>query len=194
MPLIPDERARWLARHVLPHEPALRSWLAAKRLRGIDLDDIVQETYAILAGLESIDAIRNPRAYMFQSAYSVILAQIRRAQIVSISTIEDIGQLAGGDEMPSPETEVSDRQELQRLAEAIACLPARCREVFVLRKVHDLPQREVAQRLGVSEGTVEKQVQRGLRSLTLLLGRGGNSQRQSSRMTSPRNLIRKRDA
>ncbi len=194
MPLIPDERARWLARHVLPHEPALRSWLTGKRLRGIDLDDIVQETYAILAGLESVEAIRNPRAYMFQTAYSVILAQIRRAQIVSISTIEDIGQLAGEDEMPSPETEVSDRQELQTLAEAIACLPARCREVFVLRKIHDLPQREVAQRLGVSEGTVEKQVQKGLKVLTVLLGRGGNSPRQASKVKNPRNLIRKSDA
>ena len=147
---------------------------------GIDLDDIIQETYAILAALESVDVIRNAKAYMFQTAYSVILAQVRRAQIVSISTINYIGQLADADGAPSPETVVSDRQELQRLADAIAALPDRCREVFVLRKIHGLQQRDVAQRLGVSEGTVEKQLHRGLNLVIAMFGRGGNPPRQAS--------------
>jgi RNA polymerase sigma-70 factor (ECF subfamily) len=189
-----DGRTLWLARQVLPHEPDLRRWLAGKRLRGIDLDDIVQETYAILAGLDCVEAIRNPKAYMFQTAYSVILGQVRRAQIVSISTIEDIGQLAGEDESPSPETEVSDRQELQRLTEAIAALPPRCREVFVLRKIHGLQQREVAQKLGVSEGTVEKHMHNGLKVLGALFGRGGIAPRQASIPKGAVSLAWKKDA
>jgi len=194
MTRITGERSKWLAEHVLPHEPSLRNWLASKRLRGIDVDDIVQETYALLAGLESVDAIRHVKAYMFRTAYSVILAQVRRANIVSISTIDDIGQLAGADDTPSPETRVSDRQELQQLSEAIASLPPRRREVFVLRKIHGLKQREVAQKLGVSEGTVEKQMQKSLQLLMAVLGRGGNSHRQASKLPSPRRLVRKRDA
>ena len=194
MTRITGERSKWLAEHVLPHEPSLRNWLASKRLRGIDVDDIVQETYALLAGLESVDAIRHVKAYMFRTAYSVILAQVRRANIVSISTIDDIGQLAGADDAPSPETRVSDRQELQQLSEAIASLPPRRREVFVLRKIHGLKQREVAQKLGVSEGTVEKQMQKSLQLLMAVLGRGGNSHRQASKLPSPRRLVRKRDA
>lgn len=194
MTQVSDERAVWLARNILPHEPALRRWLAGKRLRGIDLDDIIQETYAILAGLESVDAIRNAKAYMFQTAYSVILAQVRRAQIISISTIDDIGQLAAEDGAPSAETIVSDRQELQRLADAIASLPVRCREVFVLRKVHGLPQRDVATRLGVSEGTVEKQLHKGLKILVSMFGRGGNPSRQASNSASQRRSARKTDA
>ncbi len=194
MKRITGERAKWLADHVLPHEPSLRSWLASKRLHGIDTDDIVQETYALLAGLESIDAIRHVKAYMFKTAYSVILGQVRRANIVSISTIDDIGQLAGADEAPLPDIQVSDRQELQRLSEAIASLPPRRREVFVLRKIHGLKQHEVAQRLGVSEGTVEKQMQKSLNALMAVLGRGGFSPRQTSKLQRPRRLVRKRDA
>jgi RNA polymerase sigma factor (sigma-70 family) len=180
MTRVSNERALWLARNLLPHEPALRAWLAGKRLRGVDLDDIVQETYAILAGLESVAAIRNPRAYMFQTAYSVILAQIRRAQIVSISTVEDIDRLAGEDGAPSPETEAGDREAFRHLAEGIAGLPPRCREVFVLRKIDGLSQREVAQKLGVSEGTIEKQMHKGLNLLMSVLGRGGTAPREAS--------------
>jgi RNA polymerase sigma-70 factor (ECF subfamily) len=192
MTRISDGRALWLARNVLPHEHALRCWLSAHRLRGIEPDDVIQETYAILAGLECVDAIRSPKAYMFKTAHSVIMAQVRRAQIVSITTIDDINQLADEDQAPSPETEVSDRQELQRLADAIASLPHRCREVFVYRKIHGLSQRDVARQMGISEGTVEKQMHKGLKILAATIGRRGNSSPQASTVqgASP---IRKRD-
>ncbi len=183
-----------MAKHVLPHEPSLRNWLASKRLHGVDPDDIVQETYALLARLENVDAIRYPKAYMFRTAYSVILGQVRRANIVSISTFDDIGQLAGADETPLPDVQVSDRQELRRLSEAIANLPPRCREVFVLRKIHGLEQREVARRLNISESTVEKQMQKSLYVLMGALGRGGSAHDQASKYQSPRRIVRKSDA
>jgi RNA polymerase sigma-70 factor (ECF subfamily) len=43
------------------------------------------------------------------------------------------------------------------LKNALASLPARCREVFTLRRLHGLSQREIANRLGISEKTVEAQ-------------------------------------
>ena len=48
-----DERAIWLGRHVLPHEPALRAWLRRRRLDGLEIDDVIQETYTrLVAGRE----------------------------------------------------------------------------------------------------------------------------------------------
>jgi RNA polymerase sigma-70 factor (ECF subfamily) len=169
---VSHERAAWLAVNVLPHEAALRSWLKAKRFRGIDLDDVVQETYAIMAGLESVDAIRNVRNYMFSVAISVIKHQLRRSRIVTISTLADMDSLSLAHDAPSQESELEDRQELQRLAEAIPHLPDRCRQVFMLRKIDGLPQRDVALKLGVSEGTVEKQLARSINILMQVLGRG----------------------
>ena len=44
-------------------------------------------------------------------------------------------------------------------------LPARCREVVWLRRVEELSQREVAERLGITEKTVEKHIAKGMRLL-----------------------------
>ena len=177
-----QDRAAWLARCVLPYEPELRGWLARRALPDLDVDDIVQETYAILASLDQVDHIRNPRTYAFEIAKSVILQAVRRARIVTFEALIE----AGGLQIPpaeeaSPETIAADRQELTRVADLIAGLPHKCREAFTLRKVHGLSQREVAQRMGVSENTIEKHVGKGLRFLTAAIGRGGNQRVEASR-------------
>jgi RNA polymerase sigma-70 factor (ECF subfamily) len=171
---LPSERAVWIAQHMLPLEPALRRWLKSRRFRGVDLDDVVQETYAVMAGLESVDTIRNVGAYVFSVAQSLIHRQLRRSQIVQITTLADIDRLGRADDVPSQESRLEHREELQRLADAIGQLPDRARAVFMLRKVEDLPQRQVAQRLGLSEGAVEKQLARSINILIRALGRGGD--------------------
>ncbi len=175
MRFLPEGRAEWLARAVLPHEPVLRAWLARQGWPGIDTDDLVQESYAILAGLAAVDHIDNPRAYLFRTAHSLALQQIRRARIVSIQTVADLEALEVASDTPLQDGIVSDRQELQRLADAIAALPARCGEVFRRRKVDGLSQREVAQAMGLSESTVEKHMGKAVRLLMDRLGRGGNA-------------------
>ena len=55
-----NARARWIAVNIMPHERAIRSWLA-KRTHDLDIDDIVQEMYARLAALDDAENIRNPR-------------------------------------------------------------------------------------------------------------------------------------
>lgn len=158
----------------MPHEPALRSWLRNRRLAGLEIDDIVQETYARLIAVESVEGVRNPKTYAFQAAHSVMMTHVRRSRVIAFQTVSDIDQLGATAEEPSPEHRVADRDELQHLAEAIASLPVRVRDVFILRRVEALSQREVAQRLGISESTVEKHMSRGFYLLTALFTRSGN--------------------
>lgn len=178
---ISSERAIWLARHVIPHEPALRAWLRNRPLAGLEIDDIVQETYARLIAVESVEGVRNPKTYAFQAAYSVMMTHARRSRVIAFQTVADIDQLGALADEPSPEHRVADRDELQRLGEAIASLPARVRDVFTLRRVEGLPQREVARRLGLSESTVEKHMSRGFYLLTARFARGGNQIADASR-------------
>lgn len=178
---VSDERAVWLARHVLPHEPALRAWLRHKRVTGLDIDDIVQETYARLAAADTVANVLNPKTYTFQTAHSVILTHLRRSRVVSIRAVEDVELVAGASDDPSPERQVSDREELHRIAQAIASLPEKVRAVFTLRRVEGLSQREVAERLKLSESTVEKHMGKGLRLMMDWLGRGGISQGGASK-------------
>ncbi|MGK6321181.1 RNA polymerase sigma factor [Sphingomonas sp. DT-204] len=181
MRAIDRERTRWFLRNILPHEPALRSWLARRQPLGLEVDDIIQESYAILADLETVGAIRYPRAYLFQVARSVVTRHLRRARVVSIHTVENLTQLDHADDCPSPEQVAIDRDELGRLAQAIGAMPAKVQQAFVLRRVDGLSQREISARMAISENTVEKHISRGLRFLVDWFGHGGKALAETSR-------------
>lgn len=186
-------RAAWIGRHILPIEPALRQWLRARVAgAGLEVDDVVQETYAVLGALASLDHVRNPRNYAFQVAQSILLAQYRRARIVPIDYLAELDQLDLAADVPGPEQEASGRQELARLAGLIGELPDRQREAFALLKLQGLSQREAAQRMCISESTLEKHVARALATLLVRLGRSGNAPPRAS-SPQPMNELDARD-
>jgi RNA polymerase sigma-70 factor (ECF subfamily) len=188
-----DERAIWLGRHVLPHEPALRAWLSRRRLEGLEIDDVIQETYTRLIAADSIAHIRDAKSYAFQIAGSVVVDHLRRMKVVSIASVSDLDYLEMPSEEPSPERQVIDREELHRLAQMIAALPGRVRDVFTLRRVYGLSQREVADRLRIAESTVEKHMARGFLLMLEQLGNGGKDPAQPSSLGSGKFGIRLRD-
>lgn len=177
---LPSETAIWLERHVLPHEPALRAWLRRKRVVDLEVDDIVQQTYAILAARADLAQVRNPQAYVYQVAYSVILKHVRRSKVVSIRVVDDFDRLEAVLPAPNPEEQVIARDELQRLADIIDDMPRHTRRVFVLSKVEGLSQREIARRTGLSESTVEKHISKGVRFLMDRFGRSGKPDPRAS--------------
>jgi len=61
------------------------------------------------------------------------------------------------------------RERLACLASAIEALPPRCRDVFVMHKIHQLEQAEVADQLGISLKTVEKHLRLGMTACRLAL-------------------------
>lgn len=66
------------------------------------------------------------------------------------------------DTTPSTERIVHARQEVRFLEKAVVKLPARCRDIFILRRARGLTQRECAAQLNISENIVEKQLARAL--------------------------------
>lgn len=163
--VLADGRAAWLAEAILPHEPALRHWLARRVPAGLEVEDVVQEAYAILAGLQRVDHVQQPRAYLFATAQSIVLQHLRRAQVVSIEAIGDIERLEIPSADASPERAVSSQQELRQVQTLIAELPEKCRRAFWMRRVDGYSQREIAERLHISENTVEKHIGKGIRFL-----------------------------
>jgi RNA polymerase sigma factor (sigma-70 family) len=162
------DRVAWLARNILPHEPALRRWLGRRtrlNVLGLSSDDIVQESYARLIGLQSVEHIASPRSYLFQTANSVLLQEIRRKKVVPFESLDvaDAMEVAGND--PSVQDQMESREELLMVMRTINALPEKCRQVFILRKIHGLSQREIAQRLQIAESTVEKHLSRGIKKL-----------------------------
>lgn len=155
----------WVAAEVLPHERFVRAKLRSAFADRAEIDDVIQEAYYRLSLLTDVAHITNPRAYLFQTARNVVLEQMRRAKIVRIETLTEIETANIMDEEPSPERITAGRRELARVLALIASLPDRCRTVLELRKIHGLSQREIAQRLGVSEHVVENDAARGLRQI-----------------------------
>lgn len=189
MPRISTDRALWLARMVLPHEPALRSWLRANRVADLEVDDVVQETYARLAGLESVDEIRDPKNYAFQVAHSIIALHVRRARIVSIRASADIERLGIASEDVSVERQLEVRDELRELAQAIAAMPDPVRKTFATRRIEGLSQRDTAIKLGITQKVVEHHMSRAIHLLMDRFGRGGKqAPRASEHPKKPQNL------
>jgi DNA-directed RNA polymerase specialized sigma24 family protein len=67
----------------------------------------------------------------------------------------------------APATDAVDDRELVR--QALARLPARQREVLLLRYFEDLTEAEIAARLGCAPGTVKSSAARALRALRDML-------------------------
>jgi len=77
------------------------------------------------------------------------------------------------DEEPDPERHCSAKRELERVRRMISALPERCRQIFEMRRVEGIPQREIAERLGIPEHIVEAQAARGLRLILKAMAQDG---------------------
>ncbi len=89
---------------------------------------------------------------------------------------ETLEGLAGSSEMnspPTPEEEVSERQQVAIIEKALAELPARQREAFLLRYWEEMDVAETAKVMGCSEGSVKTHSFRAVNAIAAKLkGKG----------------------
>lgn len=109
------------------------------------------------------------RAFCLTVARNVALDWLRHRQIVPIDLVADMEALDVLDEGAQIEEIVNAHQELALLASAVEQLPARCRQVFTLRKVYGFSQKEIAERLQISENTVEQHLTKAARRCAQVL-------------------------
>ncbi len=155
----------WFKREILPHEAALVRYLTRVWPRKHEIQDLRQETYARVYAAAMTSRPTAPRSFLFTSAHHLMVDRVRHERVVSIEAVGDIEALNVSVDEVSVERRISARQELKLLARALDRLPPKCREVLWLRRVEGLSQREVAERMGVSEKTIEHHVSKGGRLL-----------------------------
>lgn len=168
-----QEKARWLARHVLPYEPLLRARLRRMFMQGIEVDDVIQEMYARLVSQPSLESIKYPRQYAARTATAIVIDHLRRSRVISINAAGSLEQLEISAPEVSPEQQLEFREEIAAVAQFLAMQPERTREVLIMRRVEGLSQQQTADRLGISTKTVEKHMAQGVAALMELFGRGG---------------------
>lgn len=155
--------AGWFAQEVHAHEASLRGYLKAAFPAVRDVDDVVQESFLRIWRRRAVEPVKSAKAFLFRVARNIALNTVRRERRSPILSVTDLGELFVLDDKPNAADAAIREQELELLAEAVESLPARCREIFILRRLHGVPQKEIAARLGLSEQTVQVQAARGLR-------------------------------
>lgn len=136
-----------------------------------DADDVVQESLIRICKARALYPIRSARAFLFGVARRLAVDVIRREKTKYHEEINDTHALVVLNEERGISDGLIARDEMRVLIEAIDALPARCREVVVLRKLDGLSHREIAVRLGISARTVQEQIGRGMDKLAMRLQR-----------------------
>lgn|ERR1700683_2661662 len=155
----------WFTREILPHEAALVRYLTRRWPNRDDVYDLRQEAYVRVYEAAGKSRPTSPKSFLFTTARNLMADRVRRERVVSIEAWADLDALNVLVDELTPERHESALQQLRRLAEAFKDLPPKCREVVWMRRVDGVSQKEVASRLKVTEGTVEKHVARGVRIL-----------------------------
>jgi RNA polymerase sigma-70 factor (ECF subfamily) len=178
-----DNDARF-NRVVLPHladAHALARWLTGN---DSDAHDVVQE--ASIRALRGIGtyANGNARAWVLTivryTAYDW-LHQNRSPAVIYVDRLEDLEGVQPTDpEASTPETVLIRHENERQLAAAISVLPVQFREALLLRDVQGLTYRDIAERIGVSIGTVMSRLFRARRQLTSLLNPNGEQRTQGA--------------
>ena len=160
---MPTDLDDWFVREILAHERALTLYLQRCWPQRDEQHYLRQEIYARVYEAAANHRPTAPKAFLFTTARHLMTDRARRGRVVSIEAVGDFesSNVYLIDEV-SPERWMGARQALKRLAEALDRLPDRCREVVWLRRVEELPQKDVALRLGISGKTVEKHLAKGM--------------------------------
>jgi RNA polymerase sigma factor (sigma-70 family) len=163
------ESTRWFTEEVRNHEGRLRSYLHHAFPDVKDIDDLMQESYLRLWKTNTVEPIRSAKAFLFRVARHLALDILRRNQSSPVRAVTDLAALSVLDSSPSADQVACSREEVELLGRAIHMLPSRCREIIILRKLRCMPQKEIAERLGISEQTVQVQVVRGVKRIGQIL-------------------------
>ena len=148
-------------------------WRVARRLglAPADADDAVQRVMLIAS--ERLDDIvaGSERAFLFRTAAHVTSKAHRSRRRRPEDAREDCGEEA--DPGPTPEELVDQRRAREELDQILGSLPSELRSAFVLFEIEGLSQAEVAQALGIAQGTVASRLRRAREEFTRIAIRRG---------------------
>ena len=164
----------WFTEKVHAHDSALRSYLngSCPTVRA-SVDDVVQESYLRIWMARAEQPIQSARAFLFRVARNVVLDLIRHNRASPIDNVSHLEGLAVLEDGPDAAEFAARRERINLLAQAIAELPHRCREIFILHKIKGYSRKEVAAQLGLSDRTVGVQSDRAVKRCADFLRKRG---------------------
>ncbi|MGD0097811.1 MAG: RNA polymerase sigma factor [Terracidiphilus sp.] len=132
-----------------------RVLLAARRITGsmADAEDVAQAVFLRLASGQR-PSIANAGSYLYRAAINGALDLLRRQKTAATEPLEEAAGEIFADRQSSPEAHASDRELAAWLRLAIGELTPRAAEMFTLRYLEELGNREIAVLMGTSQAVV----------------------------------------
>jgi RNA polymerase sigma factor (sigma-70 family) len=140
----------------------LKKFLARFLRTQQDIDDVAQETYLRAYMTEQRETIEQPKAFLFRVARNLALTRLSSKSRQITFYIEEAGATVVVETAAGVDEELEAQQCFDLYCDAVATLPDKCRQVFLLRKVHGLSHKDIAERMGLSISSVEKYLRQGI--------------------------------
>jgi RNA polymerase sigma factor (sigma-70 family) len=143
-----DQLAQLFADH---HRRVL---IAAYRVTGsmADAEDVAQTVFLRLGGGEGVPP-KNAGSYLYRAAINGALDLLRRRKIAAAVPIDAAAAVAST-RLSEPDTQAGRTELASLLRTAIGELPPRAAEMFTLRYIEELGNREIAALMGTSAAVV----------------------------------------
>nr|WP_219735060.1 sigma-70 family RNA polymerase sigma factor [Pseudomonas chlororaphis] len=124
-------------------------------------EDLLQETYLRVTRALSERAIEHLEPFVFQTARNLALDHLRARRIQARTLLEDV-PVDVVESVAAPLSSAEDaahaEQLLERLNMSLAQLSPRQQQIFILSRLHGHSYLEIAEKLEVSQSTVQKEL------------------------------------
>jgi len=132
-----------------------RVLMSAYRIAGnmADAEDVAQGVFLRLS-TNDVAEMANPGSYLYRAALNGALDLLRRRKAAATEPIEIAAATASSEPGAYPETAISGRELARHLRQAISELAPRAAEMFALRYLEEMENREIAKLMGTSSAVV----------------------------------------
>ncbi len=135
-------------------------------------EDVVQDVFLnVWLRKEGLDDSQSLQGYLLRSVYNSSLNVLKKKgrsndyRSVYEQEIEEIGYKYYDPDANDVIRKLYNQDLRAEINTAINNLPARCREVFTLSYLHDIPSKEISLQLGISLSTVDNHIYSALKLL-----------------------------
>ena len=133
-----------------------------------EAEDLTQEIFVkLLKALPTYDRRASFETWLTRISRNLCIDHYRRRrrEAKRFTTEIDPDVLLLDDLVSRPDVSVEHHDQIARVRRALTKLPPTYRVPVALRDIHELSYEQIAQRLGVPEGTVKSRINRGRREL-----------------------------
>jgi RNA polymerase sigma-70 factor (ECF subfamily) len=156
------ERSELVARLFKEHNTTLVRFLTTRLHSVSEAKEVAQEAYVRVLQLDKPGASNLLRAYLFRVALNLAIDRIRRRKVQQRIYVSDPDLMEAAEDLCDPERYAVAREDLMLVARSLTELPEKCLKAFLMYRLEGETQARIAERLGITDRTVNSYVRRAM--------------------------------